>query len=230
MSMTRVFFIGNSYTQCNLLPKVLEGLVRSSDAAAHFSTQMVTTGGWTLEQHWHDTRSRPLLKKGAWENVVLQEQTRRPYEDTAKYHEYVRKFDEEIRACGAKTVLYLTWAPGPEPERQSELNESIGSIGREIGAIVVPSGPAFEIVRKEAPQIELFVEDHRHPSAAGTYLSACAFFSVLRGRSPEGLAGASFNGDDERASPVTLPAEIASTLHSAAWRAAMQAPNGASRK
>jgi hypothetical protein len=223
LSKTRVLFIGNSYTQCNRLPKVLEDLVCASDAAANFSTQMVATGGWTLEQHWHDTRSRPLLKKDAWEYVVLQEQTRRPYEDTAKYHEYVRKFDQEIRACGAKTVLYLTWAPGPEPERQAELNAAIGGIGREIEAIVVPSGLAFEIVRREASQIELFVEDHRHPSPQGTYLSACVFFSVLRGRSPLGLAAASFNGADESASRVTLPSDVARTLQSAAWRASRPA-------
>lgn len=212
----RILFIGNSYTHCNLLPKQLENLYRSSGGA--IATQMVTTGGWTLEQHWNDTRSRPLLTNCAWDYVVLQEQTRRPYEDTAKYHEYVRKFDGEIRACGAKTLLYLTWAPGAEPERQSELNASIGAIGREIGARVVPSGVAFELVRKEAPQIRLYVpSDNRHPSPSGTYLSACVFFAALSGRSPEGLSAAAFEGEDEQAGAIELPKNEAVALQTAAW-------------
>jgi len=39
---------------------------------------------------------------------------------------------------------------------------------------------------KQRPQIGLFADDPHHPSPAGTYLAACAFYTVIYGR-PEGL-------------------------------------------
>jgi len=33
----------------------------------------------------------------------------------------------------------------------------------------------------------LFAGDHHHLSPAGTYLTACAFYAVIDGSSPEGL-------------------------------------------
>lgn len=218
----RILFIGNSYTHCNELPRQLENLYRS--AGAELSTQMITAGGASLQQHWNGKLARPLLKKGAWDFVVLQEQTRKPFESTAKYHDAVRKFDEEIRACSAKTVLYLTWAPGDEPERQSQLNEAISTIAREVKALVAPSGPAFEIIRKEAPKIRLYVEDNRHPSPAGTYLSACAFYGALTGRSPVGLAAKVFEGREPKAKELELSKANAAVLQKAAWRAVKESP------
>jgi len=56
----------------------------------------------------------------------------------------------------------------------------------DVGALVVPVGLAFELSRRDNPAIDLYWDDHKHPSLAGTYLAACVFYAALYGRSPEG--------------------------------------------
>ena len=62
------------------------------------------------------------------------------------------------------------------------------TIGRELGALVVPVGLAFAEVTRERPDIRLRTSDKKHPALAGTYLAACTFFAALYGQSPEGVS------------------------------------------
>lgn len=219
----RVLFIGNSYTFCNRMPGTLEQLVASAAGARPIATEVVASGGWTLEQHWDAPASRAVLERGGWDRVVLQEQTRRPFEDRDAYHRGVRRLDQRIRELGASTVLYLTWATSWEPERQADLDASVRAIGAEIGAPVVPVGPAFAAARATAPDSDLYVaSDRRHPSARGSYLAACTFFGAMRGRSPVGLAASGWDDSDGTQRPegrLELPAEEARALQAAAWSA-----------
>jgi hypothetical protein len=219
----RILFIGNSYTFCNDLPRQLTMLAASARVERPIETVFTGNGGWTLEGHWGHPPCRALLDRGGWDEVVLQEQTRRPYEDTALYHDFARRFHGEIQRLGAKTILYLTWAPGLEPERQPELDASIGALGRELGVTVVAAGPAFALMRDRAPKLRLYVpEDERHPSSQGTYLAACAFFATLHGRTPVGLAADSLVGEAPEAKPCRLDAQEARVLQTAAWDAITQ--------
>jgi hypothetical protein len=224
----RILFIGNSYTFCNDLPQQLSLLAASAGAERRIETALTASGGWTLEQHWDDRRCRELLDRGGWDEVVLQEQTRRPYEDTARYHESVRRFQRAILALGGKTILYLTWAPGLEPERQRELDAGVGGIAQELGVTVVPAGPAFALVRARAPQLPLYVvDDQRHPSPQGTYLAACTFVAVLLQRSPIGLPAQALAGDAPTAQPFRLDEAAARVLQEAASEAAARWRTGA---
>jgi hypothetical protein len=216
----RILFIGNSYTFCNDLPRQLTMLAAAAGVERPIEAAFTGSGGWTLEQHWNHAPCRELLGRGGWDEVVLQEQTRRPYEGTALYHDYARRFHGEIQRLRAKTVLYLTWAPGLEPERQPQLDQSVGAIGKELGVTVVAAGPAFALVRSRAPQLPLYVpEDQRHPSSQGTYLAACAFFATLHRRSPVGLAADSLVGERPNAKPRKLDSQETRTLQTAAWDA-----------
>ncbi|MBI3830320.1 MAG: SGNH/GDSL hydrolase family protein [Planctomycetes bacterium] len=213
---TRMLFIGNSYTFCNELPKMLEALVADAAGRPALETQFSGEGGWTFEKHWEHGAAGKLLEQGGWSHVVLQEQTRRPYEDTPKFREFAMRFSELARKHGAKTVLYLTWAPEAEPDKQAPLNKAYGELARALGAELVPSGSAFERALIQTPGVDLFVEDRRHPSPAGSYLSACCFFSWLRGASPEGRTARVLPGG------AALPgctAEQVQALQRIAWQA-----------
>jgi hypothetical protein len=181
----RLLFIGNSYTHCNELPKTLERLVLDA-ALPPVTTVFSGEGGWTFEKHWEAGAAHRLLEAEQWTHMVLQEQTRRPYEDTTRFREYALRFHEVAKSRGIQTVLYLTWAPEKEPDKQALLNKAYRDLGRDTGAEIVPSGLAFERLQGAGRKIDLFVEDRRHPSAIGSYLSACCFFSWLTGASPEG--------------------------------------------
>jgi len=191
----RILFIGNSYTFCNEMPKLLERLVASRPGAPVVETKFTGVGGWTFEKHWEDGKALVLIQQGGWDFVVLQEQTRRPYEDTAKFREFARHFHTAARATGARTVLYQTWAPEGEPDKYTLLRKAYGELGRDWGAPVVPAGVAIERLVNDRRGIDPFVEDRRHPSQAGSYLAACCFYGWLCGESPEGRPASTASGD-----------------------------------
>ncbi len=210
----RILFIGNSFTNRNDLPAILGRLAAAARPPHHVETERVIANGRALKTHWERGAARAAIRSSKWAYVVLQEQSTLPLKDPKRMHEYVRLFDEEIRASGANTVLYMTWARRHQWERQPELGEAFTSIGRSIGAIVVPAGAAWQQLMSERPDLVLHDKDDSHPSFAGTYLAACTFFATLFKQSPEGL-----QSSDLAALEHFGPA-AAQALQRAAWRTA----------
>ena len=61
------------------------------------------------------------------------------------------------------------------------------SAGREVGALVIPVGLAFEEAYRQRPGIRLHQDyDGSHPELIGTYLAACVVYASLYGKSPVG--------------------------------------------
>ena len=141
-SSVRVLFIGNSYTYYNDLPSMLEFLASSESGFPLVHAEAVAEGGATLERHWRGGEAVAAIGGGNWDFVVLQEQSLRPVEDPDRMFEFARHFAEEIRKAGAQTVLFLTWAREGRPEMQPLLDRPYLSLGKELGAWVVPAGPA----------------------------------------------------------------------------------------
>ncbi|HEY1859507.1 MAG TPA: hypothetical protein VGG61_04090, partial [Gemmataceae bacterium] len=106
-----------------------------------------------------------------------------------RMHENIRLFDEAIRAAGATTALYMTWARQHAPETQQSINDAYTSIGRELGATVVPVGVAWQSFLRKYDQPVLHDRDQSHPTAAGSYLAACAFLAALFKENPVGIKG-----------------------------------------
>jgi hypothetical protein len=104
-------------------------------------------------------------------------------------HENVRLFDEATKAAGARTVLYMTWAREHQPESQQVITDAYASIGRELGATVVPVGLAWQKHLEKHDRPVLHDKDQSHPTLAGSYLAACVFLAVLFGESPVSLGG-----------------------------------------
>src|SRR5687768_13654297 len=78
----RVLFIGNSYTYYNDLPSVIADLAHDAREARPILAEQLTVGGATLESHLEGgeavRRIRAGSSRGAWDLVVLQEQSTRP--------------------------------------------------------------------------------------------------------------------------------------------------------
>jgi hypothetical protein len=115
---------------------------------------------------------------------VLQEQSTLPVKNVTRMHENVRLFDEVIRAAGARTALYMTWARQHAQETQRAITEAYESIGREIGATVVPVGLAWQNFLARCRSPVLHEKDKSHPTLAGSYLAACVFCAVMFAASP----------------------------------------------
>lgn len=181
----KVLFIGNSFTARNDLPGTIASLARA--AGRRFDPVLVSAGGASLRMHWNKGDALREIRSGGYGHVVLQEQSTLPIKNPARMRENVRLFDAEIRAAGAKTALYMTWARLHAPEAQRAITDAYASVGRELGAAVVPVGVAWERVLAAKGHPVLHDRDGSHPTPAGTYLAACVFFATLFRRTPVGL-------------------------------------------
>lgn len=232
----RVLIVGNSYTYVNNLPAVLEGLAASANPARAVEVEMVAVGGATLLQHWAQGEARRRIRAGRWDYVVLQEQSllgatwvdgEPVVSDPERvFLPGVRAFVPEIRAAGAKPLLFLTWARRSTPRAQERITSAYTRAARESGAGIVPAGLVWKEVRAARPRLELFVDDGSHPSPLGTYLAALAFYTTLFGEEPAGLTptirGPAVVDDQVRSDSVVtlvdLPRDVATEVQGTAAR------------
>jgi hypothetical protein len=199
-----ILFIGNSFTARNDLRGMVELIAEA--AGKDLEHRLISVGGASLRTHWNKGEARRAIETGGYDAVVLQEQSTLPVKNAGRMHENVRLFDEVIRAAGARTVLYMTWARAHAPESQKLITDAYLEIGRELGAAVIPAGNAWaRILSREDPP-KLHDRDGSHPTLAGTYLAACCAFATLFGHSPVGLWA-----------PVEIPAMQVAMLQRAAW-------------
>src|SRR3954470_12311479 len=136
MPETKILFIGNSFTQRNDLPGMLAAMAAERDVQVQH--KLISAGGASLRMHWNTGHAREEIAAGAYDDVVLQEQSTLPVKNAKRMAENVRLFDEAVKRAGAKTVLYMTWARQFAPESQKAITDAYNSIGKELGTIVVP--------------------------------------------------------------------------------------------
>jgi hypothetical protein len=175
----KVLFIGNSYTYVNSLPNMLAMLTTSIGSPRPIQTKTVAMPAATLQMLWEKGTAKEAIQERKWDFVVLQEQSVRPTEDPERMYYYARQFDAEIKKNGARTILFLTWAPRGNPERQLPLDRAYFTLAKELDAQVAPVGPAWRVALGIAPTIALHMDDGSHPTPTGSYLAACVFYHVI---------------------------------------------------
>ena len=180
-----ILYIGNSFTARNDLPGLIAQL--GASRGKEIEHRLISAGGASLRRHWNAAEARKAITNGHYDYVVLQEQSTLPVKNAARMHESVRLFDAEIKKAGAKTVLYMTWARRHSPQAQEAISEAYTSIGRELGAIVVPVGLAWRDFLAKHDEPVLHDRDQSHPTLARSYLAACVFVAVLLKENPVGI-------------------------------------------
>ncbi|HSB15381.1 MAG TPA: SGNH/GDSL hydrolase family protein [Bryobacteraceae bacterium] len=184
----RVLFLGNSYTYFNNAPEIFAELARAALPDRQVEVQTVAIPGATLVSLWERSDARRILRSSKWDYVVLQDQSQLGdglrdgkfvVNAPILLHWGVRLFDAEVKRAGARTVLLLTWSRLSEPHQQGDLDYAYDSVARELGAILAPVGPAWQMVRQRSPGLELYAKDGSHPSPAGSYLLACVLLTSL---------------------------------------------------
>jgi hypothetical protein len=201
-----ILFIGNSFTQRNDLPGLIAVMSQESGVLIHHN--LISAGGASLRTHWNAGRAAKEIADADYDYVVLQEQSTLPVKNAKRMAENVRLFDEAVKQAGAKTVLYMTWARQFAPESQKAISDAYNTIAKELGAIVVPVGDAWQKFIAKQKQPTLYDRDESHPSFAGTYFAACVFLAALLKINPVGLV-AGGEGLDEADRMI---------LQTAAWK------------
>lgn len=199
----RVLFIGNSYTAVNNLPQMVVDIAQSMGENMEYRSN--TPGGCTFEMHCHN-QSMNLICEGGWDFVVLQEQSQLPAFPMDSVELYVFPFAQQLvdsvyahNPC-AEPMLYMTWGRkngdtefGYPPMDTYEGMDSLlyaryMQMGEDNDASVCPVGRVWHYLRDHNAEIELYMSDESHPSLAGTYAAACAFYTMFFGRDPDSIS------------------------------------------
>jgi hypothetical protein len=122
------------------------------------------------------------------------------------FHDTARKHSQALSKAGIRPVLFMSWAYKDRPEMTARLAEEYTVAGNANDALVIPAGLAFANAIAKDPAVELYVDDKRHPSLAGTYLAACTAYAALYRKSP---VGSSYTAG--------LDPNLARSLQAAAW-------------
>lgn len=196
---THVLFVGNSYfyygnSVHNHVRRLVEAAQPGFEKTAKYKS--ATIGGASLDHHAieHLTTPGKIGVKEPFQLVILQGGSAEPLAPAraAKFRETVVAFDKVIKAQGGKTALYLTPAyvaphKQAKPENARLTEDLYISAGNEIGALVIPIGPAFDEAYRRQPEFRLHQDyDGSHPNQAGTYLAACVVYAAVYGKSPVG--------------------------------------------
>lgn len=198
-------FIGNSYTEVNNLPQMVQQIAFSM--GDQLSYQSNTPGGCTFSQHCNN-HSMELICDGGWDFVVLQEQSQYPSFPQGQVENEVFPFAERLvdsvyahNPC-CEPMFYMTWgrkngdagnAPyfpvlGTYEGMDSMLCERYTYMAHEYDASLCPVGRVWRFLRENHRDIELYQADESHPSMAGTYAAACAFYVMFFHRDPDSIS------------------------------------------
>ena len=178
--------LGNSFTYFNDLPGLLASMT-GWEVDSH------TRGGAYLFEHLDPqaelgAKTLPALEKQKWDVVILQEQSRGPYERREAFMDSVRALCDMSRKAGAVPLLYATWAYREGSQKLLEtglsytqmldaLTEGYHAAAKENRALIADVGLAFA---KERNALDLYVSDDYHPSSEGTMLAAKTIAACIR--------------------------------------------------
>ncbi|MEP6607953.1 MAG: hypothetical protein ABJA83_04680 [Burkholderiaceae bacterium] len=200
-----VLWVGNSFFYYNnSMHNHLGRLVQA--AGGRVRSTSVTISGSGLDWHDMDSLLRPdgigrysfvgdndirFNKPGRqYDTAILMDCSQCPVHPKlqAAFHDAVRKYSKSLAQAGIRPVLFMSWAYKDKPEMTAQLAEQYTLAGNANDALVVPAGLAFAKATARRPDIELYEDDKRHPSMAGTYLAACTVYATLYRKTPWDLA------------------------------------------
>jgi hypothetical protein len=185
----KILFIGNSLTDVNNLPRIVQVLGQSDRFGHTVEVAEKQAGGFTLQQQWQDLATLQAIQREPWDFVVLQGQGEEAFANPTNMMTYAQKLDQVIAQNHSVTMLYLTFPRQYELNFQTAINRTYFDIARKIGAEVAVVGPAWANAMQQLPQLQLYQRDQIHPTPAGSYLAGCVFYATIFGRDPTGLPG-----------------------------------------
>lgn len=183
-AVDRVLFVGNSLTEGNDLPLIVEALARASGRP--LAVEAITHGGVSLEDHW-GRGVKDRIAGGSFRFVVLQQGPSALAESRANLREWTRRLDAVIRQAGGRTALYMVWPESYRPQAFPDVSASYRLAAEDVEGILLPAGDAWAAAWRSEPGLRLYGSDGFHPTVLGSYLAALAIYGGLTGASPVGL-------------------------------------------
>jgi hypothetical protein len=210
--LTRILFVGNSYTYVNDLPGRVAAIAESVGFDPPVEVTTIASAGALLAEHAANASTLAAVEGGGYDYVVLQEQSYLPVVDPESFYAAAQTLAAAALDGGAKPALLETWArqegndlysgdlAGYTPATmQAALRDAYAAAAALTSAAYLPVGDAWEATLAGYPAMPLFGADGSHPSPYGTYLSACVIFTALTGAPLDSAAGAPSGVSEEDA-------------------------------
>ena len=223
-------YIGNSFFYYNnSLHNQVTRLIHAGDPKYRFRSTSVTISGSGSD--WHDvgsyfrpnaigrysfnTKNEIVFNKldRLFDLAIMMDCSQCPVHPQLKavFFEKMKQHADTVRKHGTKPVFFMSWAYADAPEMTAQLADAYTTAANNSDAFVIPAGLAFAKSIERRPQLNLYVDDKRHPSPAGSYLAAATTYGALFRKSPVGLKYT-----------AGLDQETAEFLQSAAWQTLQQ--------
>ena len=199
----KALFIGNSYTFYNDLPALINGLAGSTgDGLIYF---LKYAGRIHLSAtHYIARNPKPDRPGRMGLRRCCRSKAKIPSFPDAQFYQdgypFALLLDSQIHAATpcAKTIFYMTWGRKNGDAQNcanfpplctyqgmdSMLQLRYTLMADATNAIISPVARVWRYLRTNAPNIELYDADGGHPSLAGSYASACAFYTVMFQKNP----------------------------------------------
>ncbi|MGO2357957.1 T9SS type A sorting domain-containing protein [Mesonia sp.] len=198
----KVLFIGNSYTSVNNLPLLVEEMANNTDDILIRDAN--TPGGYRFMDHASNTNTLDKINTDDWDYVVLQAQSQETsLSETQMENEvypYAASLSDAIRANNecSQPLFYMTWGRENGDASNCEylpwlctyedmddaIRDTYMYMTEDNDAEVTPAGAVWRYLRENHPFINLYSSDSSHPSLAGSYATACAFYTMIYKKDP----------------------------------------------
>lgn len=198
----KVLFLGNSYTASNNLPSMINNMANSTGDILIYDSN--TPGGYRLMNHASNATTLAKINADNWDFVTLQAQSQETSWAQAQMevelYPHAATLINAMRTNNACTLplFYMTWgrengdanncASAPWVCTYEGMDDAIRAtytlMAEQNNAQVSPVGVVWRYIRTNLPNIDLYAGDGSHPSLAGSYAAACAFYTMIYKKDP----------------------------------------------
>ena len=196
--MTKILFIGNSYTFFSDLPRLFSELATENGKEVEVGS--VTKGGWSMIKYLDngDENTEKLnaaAERAPYDAVILQDHSIISLKDPEGFADGMKRMKAKFDGKTDRVILYQTWARKngsktlaeqgwTRDEMHKGVTAAYRNIAAEIGAELSPVGECFYAVYEAHPEIELYNPDGSHPSYTGSALAAVCHYRAVFGELP----------------------------------------------
>jgi len=177
----RVLFLGNSLTEGNNVPALVQGMAAAQGVQIDY--EAFTPGGVDLSDHWNSA-ARTRLQTGDFDVLILQQGPSTLQSSQDNLRQWAMTWADEARRFGAEPALYMVWAPLTQANGFELSALSYRNAATAANATVFPAGEVLQQVMRTNPTIQLFGPDGFHAAPHGSFLASMVIARGLVGLDP----------------------------------------------
>ena len=179
-----VLFVGNSLTQTNNLPALVDMLADSA-GFPDLTVGTLAGGGMSLLDHW--LGAAPGNVDLGWDVVILQQGPTTTASGRVQMRMVAAEFADRIRKAGGQPGFYMVWPPVDNTEAFPDVSRTYRLAAEDVDGYLFPAGEVWLEIWRRNISMPLYGSDGFHPSPYGTYAAALSVIGTLYNRSVVGL-------------------------------------------